>query len=64
MHHSSAISSADAFKFRDCDTNILLLGITYTAVLEMMHNCRFVFEPKSTRTELIEGNIDSSAFVS
>ena len=62
MHHRSAISYADAFKYRECYTNVLLPGIWLTAGVAMIHNLRFIFGPKSTRTELIECNIYSSVF--
>ena len=64
MDHSLAISSADAFKFCECDANVLLAGISLIAGVVMIHNRRFVFDTKSTRAELIEFNIYSSAFVS
>ena len=62
MHHSSAINSVDGCKCRECEKNILLDGISLTDGVSMLHNCGFIFEPKSTRNELIECNIDSSDF--
>ena len=54
MHHRSTISSAYDLKFRECDKNVLLDGIPLTSSIAMLHNYRFVFDTKSTRTELIE----------
>ena len=53
IHHISAISSADIFKLRLCDSNVLFAGISLTSGVEILHNRRFVFEPKLTRIELI-----------
>ena len=61
MHHRSAISYDVAFKCCECDNNVLHFGISLAAGLAILHNRRFIFEPKSTRTELIECNIDSYA---
>ena len=62
MHHRSAISSTDDFKFRECNTIFLLASISLTVGVAMLHNHRFIFEPELTINELIEYNIDSSAF--
>ena len=62
MHNMSAISSADVYKFRECDTNYLLAVISLTDGVAMLHNRRFNFEHEPTRTDLIECNIYSSAF--